>query len=245
MCGRFIVKTPPEELARRFRARMDAEAVSAWKPRYNISPGQGILCVFDDRDRKCRSLDYFHWGLVPKWADDPDIGWRLTNARAETAAEKPAFRDALRYRRCLVPADGFYEWKVEGGVKQPHFIRLRDAGAFALAGLWEHWSHPGGSEILSCALLTTRPNKLMATIHDRMPVILPAAAYDTWLDSTVTDAAAVRPLLRPFPAEAMEAWPVGPEVGNTRNDSPSLLDRHDYPRATDFFDKLFPSGPAD
>jgi putative SOS response-associated peptidase YedK len=175
------------------------------------------------RETGDRELVMLKWGLIPFWAKDPGIGSRMINARSETAAGKPSFRAAFRRRRCLVLADGFYEWqKVEGG-KQPHYIRLADGGPFAIAGLWEHWEGPDESVIQSCTLLTTGPNDLLRPLHNRMPVILDAGDYDLWLDLEVQDAEKVQPLLRPFSPEAMDAYPVSRWVNRPQNDDPRCI----------------------
>ena len=162
------------------------------------------------------------WGLIPSWATDPAIGNRLANARSESVLEKPAFRAAMRRRRCLIPADGFYEWKKNGRNKQPYLIGLRDGRLFAFAGLWEAWEGADHSYVESCTILTTTPNELMAPIHDRMPVILPAEAYGPWLDPAVPPAE-VLAWLRPLPADQMTAYPVSTLVNNPRNDRPECV----------------------
>jgi putative SOS response-associated peptidase YedK len=177
--------------------------------RYNIAPTEGVLAVANNRPDR---IEHFHWGLIPSWAKDRKIGNRMINARAETLAEKPAFRNALRRRRCLVPADGFYEWKKDPGVKTktPMHIRLKSGDIFAFAGLWETWRSPDGSVIPSCTLITTQPNELMADIHDRMPVILRPEDYQRWLDPLERDTGELVELLKPYPAAEMQARPVAP-----------------------------------
>ncbi len=216
MCGRFALFTSPEALARLFGV---AEA-PALEPRYNIAPTQNIAAVRIAPEGKAREWALLRWGLVPFWAADPRIGSRLINARSETAAEKPAFRHAFRLRRCLVPADGFYEWQRLARERRPYFIRLRERETFAIAGLWEEWRGPEGVAIASCTLLTTEANALMRPLHDRMPAILPPQDYDLWLDPDVQRPEALLPLLKPYPAEAMIAYPVRPLVNNPANDSP-------------------------
>jgi len=225
MCGRYSLISGAEVIAKRFGAALPAEAARVHRPRYNIAPGQGIAVVFDDRDRHERRADFFHWGLVPAWATDVNIGQRLTNARSETAADKPSFRAAMRYRRCIIPADGFFEWRRSGAHKQPWFIRMKGGAPFGMAGLWEHWFGADGSEILSCAVLTTGPNALMEPIHDRMPVILAPRDYARWLDSGVVRPDEVVDLLRPCDADAMEAWTVSSAVNNARNEGPHLIEK--------------------
>lgn len=165
-----------------------------------------------------RELAFLRWGLVPSWADDPAIGYKMINARGETVATKPSFRKAFKARRCLVVADGFYEWQKTDGKKQPHYIRLKHDGPFAFAGLWEHWGRDG-TEIDSCTIITTDANELMAPIHNRMPVILAPTDYDVWLDPAVEEVERLQPLLRPFPAGEMTAYPVSTVVNSPRNET--------------------------
>lgn len=210
MCGRFALFTLSEALAERFGvpgARFPA-------PSYNIAPSRDVAAVRVPPGGGAREIALLRWGLVPFWAKDPGAGDRMINARAETAAAKPAFRGAMRKRRCLIPADGFYEWKREGGRKQPWYVRMADGSPFAFAGLWERWRGEEGKEIESCAILTTAPNGLLAQVYDRMPVILPSGEYALWLDPAVQDPAAVGHLLAPCPDEGMVAFPVRPLVNN-------------------------------
>ncbi len=218
MCGRFTLQTPGEEIASLF----DLPSVPILAPRYNIAPTQPIAAVRINPGADRRELTFFNWGLIPSWADDPSIGSRMINARAETAAEKPSFRAAFKYRRCIVPADGFYEWQKQAGGKQPYFIGMADGGPFGFAGLWEHWERDG-SEIESCTILTTEPNDLMATLHNRMPVILHPDDFDEWLTADVKKSDMLRHLLRPFPADPMNAYPVSTLVNNPRNEDPSCI----------------------
>lgn len=194
-------------------------------PRYNIAPTQPVPVVRCEPQGTPpqRELVELHWGLIPHWAKDPKIGARMINARAETITQKPAYKAAMRRRRCLLPADGFFEWRSEGGRKQPYFIDLRDDGLFAFAGLWESWEGPDHSSIESCTLLTTEPNELIRPIHNRMPVLLPPEAYDLWLDPAEQDPARLLPLLRPYPAERMRAHAVSTLVNSPRNDSPACI----------------------
>jgi putative SOS response-associated peptidase YedK len=168
------------------------------------------------------------WGLIPSWADDPAIGARMINARAETVAMKPAFRSAFRQRRCLVIADGFYEWRKLPRRKQPHYIRLRDRKPFAFAGLWERWTGSDrvgdAASVLSCTIITTAPNELIAPLHNRMPVILRSKDYGTWLDPDTTQCDVLEPLLCPYPPDEMEAYPVSTHVNNPSNDTPECID---------------------
>jgi putative SOS response-associated peptidase YedK len=173
-------------------------------------------------DSRHRELTFLNWSLIPSWAEDPKIGDWMINARSETAADKPSFRSAFRKRRCLIPTDGFYEWQKNGGKKQPFFIHRADAKPFAFAGLWEHWEGDG-QVIESCTILTTEANELMRPLHDRMPVILQPEDYDRWLDPRLDKPEAVQPLLRPYPSEALAAYPVTTLVNNPRNDKAECL----------------------
>ncbi|MGH6960565.1 MAG: SOS response-associated peptidase, partial [Dongiaceae bacterium] len=188
---------------------------------YNAAPSQNLPVVRLDRDGR-RELALLRWGLIPSWARDPAIGYRTINAKAETVAEKPAFRAAFRKRRCLVPADGFYEWqKIDGG-KQPWRITLKDGAPFAFAGLWEHWDK-GGEPVESFTIITTTANALCAEIDDRMPVIIGPADYEAWL--AAADTAIPQALLQPYPAETMAAYPVGTRVNSPKNDDAQLIER--------------------
>jgi putative SOS response-associated peptidase YedK len=206
MCGRFTLKAKREAIA----AEFDLPDVPLLEPRFNVAPTQAVAAVRLDKETGARRLDLLRWGLVPSWSDDPSIGNRMINARAETVAEKPAYRNAFKARRCLIAADGFFEWqKQPGGRKQPFYIHRKDDRPFAFAGLWEHWEREAGA-LDTCALITTAPNALVRPIHDRMPAILRREEYDRWLDPSVKDTAVVSALLRPYPAEEMIATPVSP-----------------------------------
>lgn len=212
MCGRYTLKTPVDVLARQFGLTGPLPEIPA---SYNIAPTRGVAAVlFEGGGRK---LEMLRWGLIPSWAKDPEIGNRMINARAETAPEKPSYGKAFKERRCLIPADGFYEWQKTNGGKQPHYIRMKDGRPFAFAGLWETWSGDG-EEIKSCTILTTEPNELVAEIHNRMPVILSPEDHDFWLDPEVDEAEPLRSLLAPYPAEEMEAYPVSRHVNRPAND---------------------------
>ena len=220
MCGRFTLKTNGKKLAEAFSGVISEEP-GAVEPRYNVAPSQPIAVIANNGHQK---IEYFQWGLVPSWAKDPGIGNRMINARAETLAEKSSFRTAYRRRRCLVLADGFYEWRKNADkTKTPLYIGLTSEEPFAFAGLWEWWQGGEGSEILSCTIITTTPNSLMASIHDRMPVILPAEAYAQWLDPAEQKPEQLDPLLVPYPAELMQAYPVSTLVNNPRNDVPDCI----------------------
>ena len=213
MCGRFTRKENLQHLA----GLLGLKVFPPLHPRYNIAPSQLVACVRTKPESKERECVDLKWGLVPSWAKDPSIGNKLINARGETVAEKPAFRHAFKQQRCLVLADGFYEWKREGKTKQPFYIRFKDKRPFAFAGLWERWEKQEPA-LETCALITTGPNALMASIHTRMPVILASKEYDDWLDPSLHTLERLNALLRPFPSEVMEAYPVSPIVNNPGND---------------------------
>lgn len=220
MCGRFTLITPAEALAEQFQLF----EIPSLAPRYNIAPTQPVAAVRRVPGDGQRELVLLRWGLVPFWAKDPGIGARMINARSETVAEKPAFRAAFRRRRCLVPADGFYEWRRLERGKQPFYVRLRDERPFAFAGLWERWEGPDETAIDSCTLLTTEPNDLIRPVHSRMPVILSPKDYDLWLDPGVQKAELLQPLLRPYPSEGMLAYPISTWVNKPKNDSPRCIE---------------------
>lgn len=220
MCGRFSLGASATTLVTQF----DLASLPAWSPRYNIAPTQEVLAVLKTCESSSRRPRLLRWGLVPPWADDPRIGNRLINARAETVATKPAFRRAFRECRCLILANGFYEWQRQGRRKQPFCIRMRDGRPFAFAGLWEHWDAPDGSPVESCTIITTTPNDLIGQIHNRMPVILAPEDYDLWLEPAVQEVQRIQSLLRPYPAEDITAFPVSTRVNNAANDSPECLE---------------------
>jgi putative SOS response-associated peptidase YedK len=218
VCGRFSLGAASDVLAEIF----DLDEAPVLAPRYNIAPSQAVAIV-RAVDGK-RQLEMMHWGLIPSWDREPTVGYRMINARAESAAEKPAYRRALRERRCLVLADGFYEWQRRGsGRKRPHYITRRDRRPFAIAGLWERWRDPQRADaapLLSCTLLTTAPNELVAELHDRMPVILDGADHPLWLDPEVREADRVKPLLRALPASELCAFEVSTLVNSAAFDGP-------------------------
>jgi putative SOS response-associated peptidase YedK len=217
MCGRFTLAVPTEQLAAQFQLPAAPELAA----RYNIAPTQEIAVVrADDGGRR---LSLMRWGLVPSWAKELAIGAKMINARSETAAEKPAFRSAMKQRRCLIPADGFYEWQARPGGKQPFYIHMADGRPFAFAGLWEQWRTPEGPWLETCTILTTAANELMSPLHDRMPVIVAPEHYGLWLDPGLHDAGPLQELLAPYPAEAMAVSPVSKAVNKVGNDDPSLI----------------------
>lgn len=219
MCGRFSLTADPNTLQGAFP---EFKVPTQITPRYNVAPTQPVAVVPNDGRR---AVDFFVWGLIPFWAKDPSIGSRMINARAETLAEKPSFKHAFRRRRCLVLADGFYEWQKRPGskVKVPYYIRMEAGEPFAFAGLWENWQAPDGSEIKSCTIITTEPNALVGKIHNRMPVILPPSAYEDWLDPAERAPQTLQGLLRPFPALELVAYPISTLVNNPANDVPEVI----------------------
>src|SRR2546426_3402586 len=220
MCGRYAIRLlqPVVDL---FGVALPAD----FTPRYNVAPTQDVPVVRAAGGSDARRLDLLRWGLVPSWAPDPSVGNRMINARAETAATRPAFCDAVRRRRCLVPADGFYEWKKLEGAKhkRPYLFRMKGDKPFAFAGLWDTWGR-GGEKLESFTILTTSPNELVAPVHDRMPVIVAAADFDRWLDPKF-NASDVQDVLKPYPAAEMEAVPVSQRVNSAANDDPGCAER--------------------
>jgi putative SOS response-associated peptidase YedK len=216
MCGRYMLTTPVDALRQLFLFTERPNLA----PRYNIAPTQEVPIVRPTRDGAGRELIMVRWGLVPYWADDPKIGNRLINARRESVARTAAFREAYQRRRCLVPADGFFEWQKEGRTRQPLLVRRKDQAPFAFAGLWERWPQPGGGVLRSCTIITCPANKLIAPLHDRMPVILASEDYERWLDPSRADG---RELLEPYPAAELEAFPVSPRVNSPQYDDPECI----------------------
>lgn len=239
MCGRFTLYADPEILIQQFALANIPE----FAPRYNIAPTQPVALVRPVRKQSGdlsdvqdsaqdsavveRDLTYAIWGLIPSWAKDPTIGARMINARSETAAEKPSFRAAMRRRRCLIPANGFYEWQRVGKGKQPYYISLRNDEPVAFAGLWESWAGPDGGVLDTCTILTTEPNELLADIHNRMPVILAQEDYADWLadgaELTPREVGLLQHLLRPYDAEKMRAYPVSTYVSRAGNEGPDCI----------------------
>ena len=223
MCGRYVIQANKQLLQKRYQLREKPEI----EPHYNIPPGTPVLAIRQATDGAFASL--LHWGLIPRWANDPSIGSKLSNARAETLEEKPAFCDAYRKRRCIIPASGFYEWKRRGNNRQPYFFEPTKEPLFSFAGLWEAWKAHGSDRVIeSCTVITTAANATMAPIHHRMPVVLDKPSETLWLseDSPMN---AINGLLAPLPPEAIRCHPVSDRVNRTANDDPSLLEAVDAP----------------
>jgi putative SOS response-associated peptidase YedK len=219
MCGRFTLTVDPGQLQEAFPW---VDIPGDVPQRYNIAPTQPVGVIPNDGLKR---LDFFNWGLIPFWAKDPKIGNRMINARSETVDQKPSFRGSFKYKRCLVLADGFYEWRKDPGMnsKIPHFIHMRGGKPFAFAGLWDAWQSKDGSEIKSFTILTTEPNQLLAEIHNRMPVILPPDTYQEWLKEGENDPELLKSFLKPYPSDSMEAYPVSRAVNSPKNDSPECI----------------------
>ncbi|SFL59775.1 Putative SOS response-associated peptidase YedK [Paenibacillus sp. 1_12] len=215
MCGRYTITITEEELMLRF---MLENSTPVYAPRYNVAPGQMVPAIINDG--KQNKLGQLRWGLIPSWAKDTKIGYKMINARVETVAEKPAYRTSLVSKRCIIPADGFYEWKIIEDGKQPMRILLKGGELFGMAGLYDTWVSPEGEKISSCSIITTGPNKTMEGIHDRMPVILRKEDEATWLDRSIQDVKLLQTLIeKPYPDEKMRVYPVTKAVGNVKNDS--------------------------
>lgn len=223
MCGRFTLTTPAGRLAEQFELTGDLPDLT---PSYNIAPTQKIAAVAENSEGE-RRLGRLQWGLVPRWSKDPEIGSKMINARAETVAEKNSFKSAFKKRRCLIPADGFYEWartETGSGPKQPYYIRLETGTPYAFAGLWETWESEDGRKIHSTTIITTEANELVGEIHHRMPVLLAPESYVTWLDTSIQEPEELMPLLASYPSEQMEAYPVSTHVNKPANDDPDCVE---------------------
>jgi putative SOS response-associated peptidase YedK len=222
MCGRFSLNQTGEALAKAFQL----STVPPIEPRFNIAPTQPVAAILATLETPEPQFHFLRWGLIPSWAKDPTIGNRLINARAETVSEKPSFRAAFKRRRCLIPADGFYEWQSQAHrkTKQPYYIFLKEHQPFAFAGLWEHWTDPeSGGEVQTCTILTTAPNGLMEPIHTRMPVILAPDHYDPWLDPGSYNPGKLQKMLTPYRSEAMDCYPVSTLVNKPQHDQPDCI----------------------
>lgn len=223
MCGRYAFYSPAEAVRRTFAL----DELPGLTPRYNIAPTQSVPVVRVVEGGR-RALAMLHWGLVPKWAKERAIGNRMINARAETIAEKPAYREAFRKRRCLVAADGWYEWQPAPGGKKPWFIRLREERPFAFAGLWERWKDPADGTLLeSCTIVTTEASSSIRKIHDRMPVVLPDGEWERWMDPAYSDAAMLAADLGPYDPKALVFWPVSRLVNAPKNEGARLIEEDD------------------
>ena len=216
MCGRYRLSKRKQLIAESFDVSWDD--LADWNPRYNIAPTQPVPIIRQHPKEPVRKLSLVRWGLIPSWAKDVSSAAKMINARSETVSTQPAFRDALKTRRCLVPADGFYEWQRRGSVKQPFCFEVNNGELFAFAGLWDHWKDNKGTWVKSCSILTTTPNAVTATVHDRMPVILDPSNYDLWLDPGMTSPDAACDLLRPYNAQFMHSYPVSTRINNVVND---------------------------
>ena len=216
MCGRFSLHVDINKVAQHFGVPATLET----SPRYNVAPTQDVVSIMRNGSSH---LALLRWGLIPAWAKDETIGSRMINARAETLTEKASFKGLLRSKRCMIVADGFYEWRKENGSKTPMYITLKNSEPFAFAGLWDQWKSPDGQLIRTCTIITTDPNDVVASIHNRMPAILVPDAYDLWLDPDVRDEHALTHWLSPYPAEEMTARPVSRMVNDPNHDSPELI----------------------
>lgn len=218
MCGRFTLTSPAAQIQELF----EVKSLPELQPRYNVAPTQDVLAVRLDEDG-AREAMMMRWGLVPYWAEDLSIGSRMINARSETVQSKSAFKDAFERRRCLVAADGFFEWKKQGAIRQPYLIRMKDHRPFGLAGLWDRWKNEDGEWVISCTILTTAPNELVEPLHDRMPVILHREEHEEWLDPRASTKH-LREVLGPYEAAQMEAVAVSTRVNNVVNDDAACLE---------------------
>jgi putative SOS response-associated peptidase YedK len=228
MCGRFTLQISPEMLAQIF----GLIETPSYPARYNIAPSQKVAVIRQTAGGQNR-LDFLRWGLIPSWAEDASIGYKLINGRSETVHEKHSFRHAIRYRRCLIPASGLYEWLGEGNAKKPQYIRMKDDSPMIFAGLWENWKSPGKEVVETCTILTTAANSLIAPFHDRMPVILHPQEFNLWLDREVNYPEDLKPLYRPYPPELMETYPVSPLVNSPKFDSHDLI--HPFQETPELF----------
>jgi putative SOS response-associated peptidase YedK len=215
MCGRYRLSRRKQIVEEYFDTVSDEPD---WTPRYNVAPTQPVTVIRQHPKEPVRQLSVMKWGLIPSWSKDSSGAAQMINARSETASVKPAFRDALKSRRCLIPADGFYEWKREGKTKQPFCFEVNQGQLFAFAGLWDRWKDPSGNWIKTCSILTTAPNAVTEFVHDRMPVILGPDSYDLWLDPGMTKVEAVSDMLRPFDARQMRSYPVSTRINHVAND---------------------------
>jgi len=215
MCGRYRLSRRKQIIEEHFDSVSGDED---WSPRYNVAPTQSVLVIRQNPKEAVRELSLFRWGLIPSWAKDPAGAAQMINARSETAATKPAFRDALKSRRCVIPADGFYEWMRTAKAKQPYCFEVNGGELFAFAGIWDRWKDPSGNWVKTCSILTTTPNAVTSPIHDRMPVILDPDDYDQWLDPGMTSVGAASELLKPYDARQMRCYPITTRINSAAND---------------------------
>jgi putative SOS response-associated peptidase YedK len=234
MCGRYRLSRRKQIIEEYFDA---SDWQDDWSPRYNIAPTQPVPVIRQHPKETIRHLSLMKWGLLPHWAKDASGAARTINARSETAAEKPAFRDPLKFRRCLIPGDGFYEWKRTGTSKQPFCFEVNDGELFAFAGLWDGWKDAEGQWVKTCSILTTVPNALTATVHDRMPVILDRESYDLWLDPGMTNVQVISELLKPYDARLMRSYPISTRINHVANDDEECAQAVEIARTQDL---LFP-----
>jgi putative SOS response-associated peptidase YedK len=215
MCGRYRLSRRKQLVEEYFDSISDEPD---WSPRFNVAPTQPVPAIRQHPKEPVRELSLMRWGLIPTWAKDPSGAARMINARSETAGSKPAFRDSLKSRRCLIPADGFYEWARAGKSKQPYCFEVNDGELFAFAGLWDRWKDPSGNWITTCSILTTTPNAVTSLVHDRMPVILDPDSYELWLDPGMSDVSAATDLLKPYDARLMRCYPISTRINHVAND---------------------------
>lgn len=227
MCGRYTLTAEPEVIQQAF----DLDDVPQMRPRYNIAPTQKVPVITGDAPKQ---LSFMQWGLVPSWAKDPSIGSKMINARSETLDRKPSFREAFAKRRCLVPVDGFFEWRKDGNAKYPMYIHLKDRQLFAMAGLWETWKTPEGDVLQTCTIVTAEPNALVKQFHHRMAVILSPESYATWLDDG-TSAEVLKALFAPYSEDQMTAYEVSSIVNNPNNDTPQVIEPYQSPTQKSLF----------
>jgi len=215
MCGRYKLSRRKQVVEEYFDSVSDQPD---WSPRFNVAPTQSVPVIRQHPKEPVRQLSLMRWGLIPSWSKDPSGAARMINARAETASAKPAFRDAMKSRRCLIPADGFYEWKRDGKTKQPYCFEINEGELFGFAGIWDQWKGPSGEWVKTCSILTTTPNAVTTAVHDRMPVILDPDSYDLWLDPGMTHVDAATDLLKPYDAGVMRCYPISIRINHVAND---------------------------
>jgi putative SOS response-associated peptidase YedK len=215
MCGRYRLSRRKQIIEEHFET---ADWQEDWSPRYNVAPTQPIPVIRQHPKEPVRQISLMKWGLIPNWARDASIANSTINARSETAATKPAFRDPIRFRRCLIPADAFYEWKRTATSKQPYCFEVNEGELFAFAGLWDGWKNAEGQWVRTCSILTTTPNAVTASVHDRMPVILDPESYDLWLDPGMTNVQVVSELLKPYDSRLMRCYPLSSRINHVAND---------------------------